>query len=304
MTYDPDIIERFKECLHRDGAAGTVETWMTVWHWKELAPQFGDSQSFLGAVELVNWLLGQSTCRRYFNELNVDRIDALAAMASATDRKILSAPIFSDFLDRIKRIDFANYGIYSAQDYFFQTIVPFASGEGIEHVLDFGAGSGRQFCLWSKHDGLKTFISVDGLPQTYGIQHTYYSQFDVKYREYVAEDPDFELDFGKELTLNHIPTWAIPKIPSASIDLVVAVQVLGELRPTLFHWLMGQFSRVMRPGGRLYIRDHGMVHCPNRINIPEALINSGFILEYEPYFRDMKQIHGIPKLWRKPYNTP
>lgn len=274
---------------------------MTVWHWKELVPRFGSSQGYAGIVELVNCINGQSTVGRYHNQLTLAGVEAQAARLAARDGTILADLMFDPFREKVAESDLLSYTTYMAQDYIFQTAIPVAAHGRFKHVLDFGSGSGRQFGPWSMHADLKTFISIDALPQTYCTQHWYFSFFDMDHRDYVLADNDFPVTPSDiEPILYHLPTERMQDIPSDMLDLVRAVQVLGELRPDLFHWVVAQFMRVLRLGGCLYIRDHGMRHCANKIDIPTALNEAGFVLEYEPYLRDLVDIHGIPRLWRKP----
>ena len=96
-----------------------------------------------------------------------------------------------------------------------------------------------------------------------------------------------------------MPSWKIEEIPDNFADLIVTVQVLGELRPEMTDYVISQFHRILAPGGQLYIRDHGKRHNPNKVDIKETVRRNHFHLEFEPYLEDLVQIHGIPKVWRK-----
>lgn len=293
--YHADIHARFLQRLEDDRAGGRLQEWMTSWYWKELFPQFGDSQTYKGPGDLVRWVVNQSRAHRYPTPPDLDGIAARAALQEAGERAMFADPLFSRHQDQIDRIDFANHAAYSAQDFHFQSL-PFAGAARPGVVLDFGAGCGRMARQWIA-DGATAYVGVEGIPETYCLQHLYYSFLDAPLHDY-AVDPEFAFA-ARPGSISHVPSWRTDLLPTGSVDLCCAVQVLGELRPQMLEFIVSEFRRLLRPGGFLYVRDHGKVHVPNKMDIPHILSEAGFSLTFEAGYVDRKALHGIPKLWRR-----
>jgi len=162
-------------------------------------------------------------------------------------------------------------------------------------VVDFGPGAGRLSAQWTVQGA--TYIGVEGIPETYCIQKQFYSLVYDKFVDYL-DKPDLKIKPDSKI-LYHIPSWRQELIPDKSVDLVSTVQVLGELRPEMLNFTVDQFARIIKPGGFLYIRDHGKRHNPNKMNIPETVAARGFELLFEPDYTDLEDVHGIPKLWKR-----
>jgi hypothetical protein len=76
--------------------------------------------------------------------------------------------------------------------------------------------------------------------------------------------------------------------------------VLHELNSTTLKEMINVFHRVLKPGGMLYIRDHGLYYTPgNQIDLDKYLPKNGFTLEFKPHVIDREDLHGIPQIWRK-----
>jgi len=64
--------------------------------------------------------------------------------------------------------------------------------------------------------------------------------------------------------------------------------------------MLVEFERMLKPGGMLYIRDHYEAWKPaGNFSINSYLNNNGFVLEFKPHIILDKDLHGIPKIWRK-----
>ena len=63
---------------------------------------------------------------------------------------------------------------------------------------------------------------------------------------------------------------------------------------------MKEIYRVLKPGGILYIRDHGKdwMYSAHKLDI-EELLKKDFKLVFKPNLKDKLEIHGIPRIWKK-----
>ncbi len=197
-------------------------------------------------------------------------------------------------------------GLYNAQDFQLQRYYPVPERLKIGRILDFGAGHGRMANLalkGTKYKRADGFVAVDGIPSSYLTQNLYYKGLGLSVAEYLDHDnPAETFNFGSLAAANdvvHLPTWRMPLLPDHWFDLVCCVQVLKELPAELVPYVLKEFARVLKPGGALYIRDHVQYHNPNQMPVDELLLASGFLLEFRPQLIDRKEIHGLPRLWRK-----
>jgi SAM-dependent methyltransferase len=294
-----DIFEHFVRKFDEDRQQNNIPEWTYSWYWKELNPQFGSSKGYTGPIELLNWYVGQSSSRTYPNLINDQKFEIFLEKSVALDQQIFANPLFLEHEQQRKKLSFKNYGVYNAQDYFFQTLTSHMFGKKMSTVLDFGSGSGRQLNLWSQDPNLQTFISIDAMPQNYCMQNLYYQLIGVDLIEYVWQEQQFEIKNSPNKTVFHLPSWRLETIPDNFVDLIISVQVLGELRPEMTDYVIAQFQRILVPGGVLYVRDHGKRHNPNKVDIKNLIHSYKFHLEFEPDLEDLVQIHGIPKVWRK-----
>jgi hypothetical protein len=80
----------------------------------------------------------------------------------------------------------------------------------------------------------------------------------------------------------------------------MCVQVLPELNSRLVRHLIGEFHRMLKPGGAFYIRDHAYTWKPTgSFDVEKHLAANGFDLEYRAHVINDVEIHGIPRIWRK-----
>jgi SAM-dependent methyltransferase len=229
-----------------------------------------------------------------------DRVAPLAAISEDRDRAALTALGLAD-----DGIDLNAIGRYNAQDYLLQRFYPMPESMAPRTILDFGAGHGRQANL-AFHEGdstTETLIAVDGIPGSYLTQRAYYAGLGLRCADYIeARVRGRDFDFAERAEANqvlHLPTWRLDLIPDDSVDLALLVQVLNELPRPLVMRALREISRVLKPGGALYIRDRIQGHRPNDMPMERLLLANGFMLEFSPAVREVDQIHGLPRIWRK-----
>jgi hypothetical protein len=142
---------------------------------------------------------------------------------------------------------------------------------------------------------------MDAIRKPYLCQCCYFQQFDLPYIEYLAEPSTFRI---KEAPgIYHLPAWRWDLVESSSVDLLLAIMVLPELHTLTLYSTLDQCARVIKPGGALYIRDHGLItKSANTEDIAKALSERGFVLEFRPYVKDQVDLRGIPRIWRKRHN--
>lgn len=230
-------------------------------------------------------------------------IDELVTSSILNDQKVFRAYGLGDFQDAI-----ANMARYNAQDFAFQRLYPMPARCAINTILDFGAGHGRMANLTllgpAENSRAKTYIAVEGIPSTYFTQYFYWDALGLKiwdYFEHVDEEISAEVfsNILLDYDVVHLPTWRTDLVPNGCVDLVVCVQVLKELPGELVAHIIPEFSRVLHSSGAIYIRDHLQFHNPNHMPIDLLVQSNGFTLEFAPQLVDRKEIHGLPRIWRK-----
>lgn len=183
---------------------------------------------------------------------------------------------------------------YTAQDIFFQTeSVALPPRDRPARVLDFGAGHGRLIPFWAS--AAKTHYVADATPGPYLAQAMWARAAGLEVNEYL-DNADFT---PREGAVNHLPSWRLDLIPEDGLDLIMTVQVLRELSKPMLAFAVGHFARMLRPGGRLYIRDHIGFHNVNAVDLDALLAASGFVAEWQPHLVDRVDIHGVPRIWRR-----
>ena len=168
----------------------------------------------------------------------------------------------------LESFDVAPLSRYTAVDGLFQTV----TARPMQVVLDFGSGLGRQALLWSYEREDVAFVSVDVTESLYLLQSELYRRlFGSRLNEYFAAP-----SFAPSLTpgaVVHLPTWRLDALPHASVDLLIAVQVLQELNEATLRDVLAQFRRLIRPGGLLYIRDNEFWTPSHRVRVGRALLD-------------------------------
>lgn len=302
MSYKANILELFRKVYERDHSM--IKSWLVNWEYQVRRIKRGvkyedelpqDYYDFKGPEELLKWINWLKPVNKpdYFDQ---ELVNELAVKSELFDKKV------DEFFEL--GLEFSDYketvGKYNAQDFILANAYPMLGPKKGRKVLDFGAGYGRQVNLWSQTgDEDLCFVGMDAIPNSYCLQHCYYSQLDMPFTEY-AEDPDsFKLDADSK-GIYHIPTWRFDLVPDNYFDAILVVQVLPELNAKLVKHLAKEFKRVIKDTGVLYIRDHDLKWRPGHsLNNNKVLEDEGFVLEFRPHVKDDVDLHGIPRIWRK-----
>ncbi|MGL4598105.1 MAG: class I SAM-dependent methyltransferase [Bacteroidia bacterium] len=302
MTQLSSILEsRFYEVLSKDKRF--APSWLVDWNYQKILKKrkvqyedgvVSDFFEFKGQEELVRWMNWFTS--DYPDYMKTPEVLSLIEKSRKNDQRVLESFDLN--------YDFSNYdlrvGINNAHDFLLPQIYPVPERNRIHTVLDFGAGYGRQANLWTSERNDVCYIGMDAIVTSYCLQNLYYKSLGKdRFQDYVEQPESFRFD-PKQAGLWHIPTWRTDLIPDASLDLVMCVQVLPELSPRLVRHMIRQFARVLKPGGAFYIRDHAYTWKPTGgFDVEEFIQSQGFVLEYKAYIINNKDIHGIPRIWRK-----
>ena len=253
-------------------------------------------ERFRGPDEIIEWMETALLAERggYIPEkIRIPLVD----LSRKFDQKI-----FNKLGRKIEDIAYNKYiGQWNADDFHLANAYPVPSWQQIGTVLDFGAGYGRQANLWHQMvEGLR-YIALDVIRKPYLCQCSYFQFFDIPYSEYVLNPKGFRIH--DKPGIYHLPSWRWDLVNDSSVDMILAIMVLPELHPITLFRTLDQFKRVLRPGGALFIRDHGLiVKSANTEDVATALGERGFVLEFRPYVKDQTDLRGIPRIWRKRVN--
>ena len=216
----------------------------------------------------------------------------------------LSAEITNDIISKItnkknhkkNKVDY-----YNAEDFILQCAYHRPARHNVKKILEIGPGYGRQINLWSKEENL-VYCALEAIESQYLSQNLYYSLLkNTNFYEYFNKPESFEIKNNPGIY--HLPTWRLDLLPENFFDLVIAVQVLPELEENLMLKMLKTFQRCVKPGGAIYIRDHDLAWIPgHKFDLDKILPDFGFQLEFRPIVTDKFDIHGIPRIFRKPEN--
>ena len=216
----------------------------------------------------------------------------------------LSAEITNDIIGKItnkknhkkNKVDY-----YNAEDFILQCGYHRPARHNVKKILEIGPGYGRQINLWSKEENL-VFCALEAIESQYLSQNLYYSLLEnINFYEYFNNPENFEIKNNPGIY--HLPTWRLDLLPKNFFDLVIAVQVLPELEENLMLKMLKTFQKCVKPGGAIYIRDHDLAWIPgHKFDLDKILPDFGFQLEFRPIVTDKFDIHGIPRIFRKPEN--
>lgn len=303
MAYQEDIFDRLKAVHERDQAK-YIKPWMVSWEYQdkrnkrqvkysEELPE--DFYAFDGPADLYNWWHWQTTAIKpdYFPKDQMAELTELSHKFDARHNEThnIGFDMENQYDDYIGR--------NNAQDYVLANFYPMQEDDGPYRVLDFGAGYGRQVNLWSQKRDNLVFCAMDAIPKSYCLQHVYYNSAELPLHDYAVDPDNFKVD-GDVPGIYHLTTWRCDLIPDNFFDQIMVVQVLQELNGQLASYMIEQFHRMLKPTGRLYIRDHDQAWRPtHRLNLNKVLEDAGFVLEFRPHIVDRKDLHGIPRFWRK-----
>lgn len=297
--YRSDIADLFDAAMSADSSRH-IKGWMTEWTYQEKEharkSTAGREQPFdvySGASDLLKWFnwSSESVKPDYFDDAQVA---PLVDTCVQYDIPLLERHGFDCDVAAHAR----GVARYNAQDFLLQHAYAAPAGQRINRILDFGAGYGRQACLWTRTVENCVYVGMDAIPRSYCLQHFYYSHLGIPLHDYAVAPNEFHVE--DRPGIYHLPTWRADLLPTGFFDMVTCVQVLPELNAPLVRHMISVFARVLRDGGALYIRDHGDAWRPaNQLNIDRALERAGFVLEFQPHVRDRIDLHGIPRIWRK-----
>jgi len=247
--------------------------------------------------DLIRWFewFRPEECAHYLPE---ERISLLTDESESHSRRILSPILSGEY--KYRHVD-----EYNAVDFILQSLYPVPPRMRPKRVLDFGAGYGRQMNLWSRVADL-TYVAVDSVELPYTLQSFYFTQFSLPVYEYATGHSNV---VGGESGIYHIPTWRTDLLPDAFFDLVICTQVLQEIPASLVDTAIHTFKRCVKPGGAVYVRDHGLAtQSMHNVDVNAAFCKNGFVLEFCPYVRDHlwwlksefhPDLHGIPRVFRR-----
>lgn len=290
---------RFHEALKKDRAR--APEWMTRWDYQMILKKrkrtyedgvVSDFFQFGGAGDLLKWMSWFRT--DYPDYINDERISGLVQKSRANDQRVMDAlglTLDTSVYDR-------RVGLNNAHDHLLPRSYPVPERARIRTLLDFGAGYGRQANLWTTQDADLCYIGMDAIVNSYCLQHLYYKGLGVPFTDYIDSPSTFS--FQQKAGVQHIPTWRSDLVPDGSVDLVMCVQVLPELNSRLVRFMLGEFKRMLKPGGALYLRDHAYTWKPTgAFDVEQYLGSNGFDLEFRAHIINDVDIHGIPRIWRK-----
>jgi len=300
-TDGPALLDRFIQVLEKDRKSYNFPDWMASWSYQEfLTERRGhadmDTGAFLGPANIKQWLDFTASGMSAYDYLSPERMAPVVQKSLNFDKAFLNAHGLEHDDQCLLKV-----AAYNAEDYIFQNFYPVPERQKIKRILDFGGGYGRQINLWSGDENLEDFVMVDAIPNSYCMQSVYCRSSGLDVNEYLDAPDTMTIRPSSEPTVHHLPTWRLDLLPDEYFDAITCIQVLTELNSSLCLYVLQQFHRVLRPGGMLYIRDHDSRFAPNKISLPAVLPNFGFVLEFRPHGVDQKEIHGIPKIWRKLY---
>ncbi len=290
MSKSSDVMDSlstdaFAACLERDLTRGQFFH-ADAGKWSISAHMFRYRDGLLG--EWLDWV---SPKHAVWNaalgyDIPLEWVETSRRCHEAVVRRVLARPYESQ---KYRHIDF-----YNATDYLFQTLLG-PSGK----VLDFGAGYGRQAFLWTGLNERVAYAAIDGIEGSYLLQNRVFQSLpDMEFREYMGGPDGFSLppdNRGKVIA--HLPTWRMDLLPDGYFDLIVCCQVLQEIPGRLVQPILDCFRRVIRPGGKLYIRDVEWWRPSHRFRIGRYLLKQGWRLAFRHPGVDTRDIHSIPRIW-------
>ena len=274
----------------------------TKWKYQEINTKYGfryeedvvnDFDFYKGPSEIISWLnwLIEQPNPTYFKG---DYFEKLVDLVTERDMEILSKNNLK-FNQTTYREKIA---INSVMDYLFQNSYSMPSRFAYKRILDFGAGFGRQANLWTKLHNDIVFVGMDAITKSYCLQNFYYSSLGTQFFEYIDNPKEFSINDEKK-GIYHLPSWRYDLLHENYFDLIICTQVLNELDSKTFINVIKIFSKILKPGGALYIRDHDNHLMTDKRDNIKILSNNNFILEFRPYLIDNEDSHGTVRIWRK-----
>ena len=295
------LLKRFNAALERDRRTLDIPGWMLDWQYQanrkdEVGQADMDFDRYSGPQDFAEWFKWDARAGARPMYVPNDRLMPLILRSFSFDQAFVRRHGIDYPEEQLKLIARGN-----AEDFVFQTLYPTPTRQGLHRVLDFGAGFGRQMNLWSQHEDLRAYVAMDAIPRSYCLQHVYGASAGLRHVDYIDAPDAFELLGNDDAppSLYHLPTWRTDLLADDFFDGIFCIQVLTELNPNLTLFMLKQFRRVLKPGGMLFLRDHDGRFSPNRMPLNSIIQALGFVLEFRPHIRDLSDMHGVPKIWRK-----
>ena len=292
--------DRFRHVLARDRARLGFDDDLARWLLVEPAqlPSTGDPDvaGYDGPEHLRRWFGWAAPFA--FPDWFLEQDGAVVARIAARDAACLDR-LGVDRAD----LDLAHLARYSAQDHWLVRADAGAALPRPRVVLDLGPGHGRLANPFLHGpDRAAALVAVEGIAGPYLTQRAYYAGLGLQVADYLDTDVPDEFDpvrLAATHDVIHLPTWRLDLVPEASVDLVLAVQVLRELPAPTVRFVLDHLRRVVRPGGGLYVRDHGEGHDLTGLPTDELVVAHGFAPTWAPPVRDRVDLHGVPRVWRR-----
>jgi len=301
IAYQQDILNKFKQTFRNDQSF--IKDWIVTWEYQErrkkrkvnygegLPEEFYVYDGPKDIGQWINWMLNVEKS----NFIISDEFKSWSKLSKTLDDKVFHDINYEIDAERY----FKGLGNYNAQDFYYANLIPYPNEDGQLKVLDFGAGFGRQSNLWTQIKPDCIYVGMDAIPKSYCLQHYYYSQTGKLQQEYILDPENFSLK-NAQPGIHHLPTWRWDLIPDNYMDKILLVQVLQEMNVKLVKEMIKTFHRILKPGGSLYIRDKETQFRPaHRLDTNKLLKEVGFTLEYRAHLLHKKEVHGIPRIWRK-----
>jgi hypothetical protein len=102
-----------------------------------------------------------------------ERLMLLTARGYAADRRVIGRRRINFPDDKLKLAACSN-----TEDFLFRDRHEVPTRQKVMRVLDFGADYGRQFNLCCQDAASETYVAMDAVAQSYGVQHLYLPAFD------------------------------------------------------------------------------------------------------------------------------
>jgi SAM-dependent methyltransferase len=264
------------------------------WMWAAMKPGRAEyHERYNGPEEVIEWM-----CTALAHDRGGYLPESVRAPLVRQSR-VFDMEAFPNLIKYMSEVEYdRTLGRWNADDFYYANAYHVPKHQNVHRLLDFGAGYGRQLNLWSQNVSDLHYLAIDTIRKPYLTQACYYLKFDLPMHEYVIDPNAFRITDSPGIY--HLPSWRWDLVPTDSYDMILAVMVLPELHADTLHRTLVQFVRVLKPGGALFIRDHGLViKSANTEDVAVRLHELGFVLEFRPYVKDQKDLRGIPRIWRK-----
>lgn len=129
--------------------------------------------------------------------------------------------------------------------------------DGSGTVLELGGGYGRNAFVTLKLNPHLRYVAVD-IPPALWVAEEYLSQLFperriFRFREF-RHFGDIEGEFANS-NLAFLLSSQLEALPAASVDLILNISSLHEMRKNQIEYYFAEFDRVLKPGGHLYIKE-------------------------------------------------